>query len=745
MSFPRTSFRFAVCALGLLLPSHIPLVHGQTTAAATPPAPRSVEAVRLEPEESITLDGELDEAVWERALPATDFIQVDPDNGQPATEPTEVRIAYDGEALYLGVTCYDSEPDKWLGYQRRRDEYLSADDRFMWTIDTFLDGRTGYFFETNPSGLMADSLMGINGDNRQWDGIWNERVRHTDVGWVVEIKIPFRTLNFDPKSDTWGINFQRTVRRKNEDSIWMGWARNQGLRRMTNAGRVTGISRVSQGHGLDIKPYALATAESAARGQAMRGHGQAGLDLFYNPTPLLRTNLTVNTDFAQTEVDQRQVNLTRFSLFFPEKRDFFLDGATFFDFASSAGPSDLLVNPFFSRRIGLTAAGTPQGIDVGTKVTGQIGAESVGLLHVQTTNDGDRALVGEQFTVARLKHRMLRQSYLGAMYTRRDQRLAGADDRHTAGIDLRLATSSFLGSQNLELLAWAQHATRPDRAGGNAAFGGSLAYPNDRWNGRLDVREVQANFDPAVGFVTRRDYRRYVPTLTFGPRPRASRVVRRFTFTGTVDVQASLDNRLLNRNVTIVPFGVELQSQDQFGVQALSRYERLDAPFGLSIAPGRRVLLPVGSEYSNTRYQVNAQTANRRVVAFNGRIETGGFYSGTRRELMMNGTLRARPGLIVYLTAELNRIDLPQARFSTRLFRVVGETQFTPFMALVNNLQYDSVSAVLGWQSRFRWIVRPGNDIYVVYMHNWLDDPVRAQFASQDRRLSTKLLYTHRF
>src|SRR5688572_21622952 len=202
---------------------------------------RSVAAVRLSDTESITLDGRLDEPSWSRAVPAADFIQIDPTNGEPATERTEVRIVFDGERLYLGVTCFDSEPGAWIGWQLRRDERLNSDDGFMWTIDTFLDGRTGYFFEMNPSGLMADALMGLNGDNREWDGIWNARVDRGDIGWTLEIEIPFRTLNFNPENDTWGINFQRVVRRKNEQSIWTGFARNQGVRRMNNAGLVTGI------------------------------------------------------------------------------------------------------------------------------------------------------------------------------------------------------------------------------------------------------------------------------------------------------------------------------------------------------------------------------------------------------------------------------------------------------------------------------------------------------------------------
>lgn len=218
---------------------------------------------------------------------ATDFVQVDPVNGTPATEQTEVRSVYNRDNLYLGVICLDSEPDKWLGYQRRRHEFLSSDDRFMWTIDTFLDARSGYFSEMNPSGLMGDSLVGGGIDNRQWDGIWNARVHRSEIGWFIEVEIPFCSINFDPGSDRWGINFQRTVRRKNEDSIWMGWARNQGVRRMTNAGLLTGISDVSQGLGLDVRPYALATgASSPGRGKTgVSTNADAGVDVFYSPTP----------------------------------------------------------------------------------------------------------------------------------------------------------------------------------------------------------------------------------------------------------------------------------------------------------------------------------------------------------------------------------------------------------------------------------------------------------------------------
>jgi Domain of unknown function (DUF5916) len=720
-----------------------PQAQGQTAPVAAPNdiVRRSMEALRMAPGERIDLDGALDEGPWQRALPAKDFIQVDPQNGQPATEPTEVRIVFDSAAFYIGVTAYDSEPTKWLGYQRRRDEFLGADDRFMWTIDTFLDGRTGYFFEMNPSGLMADALLGINGQNRQWDGIWNARAAHTDFGWVLEIQIPFRTVNFNPNTDTWGINFQRTVRRKNEDSLWMGWARNQGLQRMANAGRVSGITNVSQGHGLDIKPYGLLSGEAApARRQNNFIRDQnAGIDFFYNPTPLLRANLTINTDFAQTEVDQRQVNLTRFNLFFPERRDFFLDGATFFDFA---GPTqgDLIVNPFFSRRIGLTSgtAGlVPQKIDFGTKLTGQVGTQDVGFLHVKTGEDG--TLASEDFTAARLKRRILRQSYVGATYTRRGG--TGGDARHTVGVDTRVATNRFLGSQNLTFSGWALHAPSRGATSGTWAYGATLDYPNDRWSARFDTREVGDRFDPAIGFVTRTSYRRYSPSLNFNPRPRNNRIVRQYFYGIDGDIQTDLANTPIVQSIQLQPFGVSLQSQENFFVNVTMRKERLDQPFTIR----RGITLPLNAEYTFTRVRGNWQTANRRVVAVGGRIEGGQFYSGTRREFVTNLTVRVAPGYIVYLTGEWNSVNLPEGAFTTRLYRVVGETQFTPFIAWVNNIQYDTQSNVAGWQSRFRWIVRPGSDIYVVYTHNWLDDPTLQRFATQDKRIATKALYTYRF
>ena len=708
--------------------------------------PRTMTALGLQVEELIELDGILDEPAWKRAVPAADFRQQDPDNGQPATEPTEVRIVYDKDTLYMGVTCFDSEPDKWLGFQRGRDGGLGSDDRFMWTIDTFLDGRTGYFFEMNPSGLMADALQGSANNNRQWDGIWNARARRSEIGWTLEIAIPFRTLNFNPGSDTWGINFQRTVRRKNEESLWMGWARNQGLRRMSNAGHVTGIRDVTQGHGLDIKPYLVGTSqETPGRANTRATHdADVGVDLFYNVTPGLRANLTVNTDFAQAEVDQRQTNLTRFSLFFPEKRDFFLDGSLFFNFADGGGGGggggDIDLTPFFSRRIGLNERNEPQPINFGGKLTGQAGAFDVGMLQVQTREDGPA--FGEDFTVMRLKRRLLRQSSVGAIYTRRATRGAPVDDRHTAGLDFQLATSSFLGSDNLDFNGFFLKTPNPGRPGRDAAIGLQLEYPNDPFSAQMEFREVQENYDAAVGFTRRVGFREYDPRVSFSPRPRQHPWIRNFNFEGEYDLFVDpITNRTQTRELDVTLLEIETHSQDSFKVGVTPTYERLDEDF--EIAEG--ITLPVGNEYSFTRYTVEAQTAGRRLIAIQPQVEWGSFYSGDRLRTELQMNVRARPGVMFTLASEWNRVSLAEGRFYTRLYRGISELQFTPFVSWVNNVQFDTQSAVLGWQSRFRWIVKPGSDVYFVYVHNWLDDPLQRRFASLDRRASSKLLYTHRF
>jgi Domain of unknown function (DUF5916) len=699
---------------------------------------RVLTAERLQDDERVTLDGILDEPAWKRATSAGEFIMQDPILGGAPTESTDIRVVFNKDHLYIGVLCHDSEPDRLLGNTRKRDEFLSADDRFMWTIDTFLNQQTGYFFEMNPSGLMADALMGPGGTtNREWDGIWNARVRRSELGWVIEIDIPFRTVAFDPDAPAWGINFQRTVRRKNEETVWTGHLRNQGLRRMSNAGLLVGLKDVTRGHGVEVKPYlAGTTADAPGRSPevAQETTADIGGEVTYNITPSLRAVGTINTDFAETEVDTRRVNLTRFPLFFPEKRGFFLDGATFFDFP---------IRAFFSRRIGLDANGQPQRIQGGGKVTGQAGRYDVGALYVSTDEDTSDGVLGESFLVARLRRRVLTQSYIGAIYTGRATRDQSAlPTRTTAGADFRLATSTFRGDKNLDLTGyWAWTSTIGD-LGDSSAFGFKLDYPNDVWDMSLSFDEAQRNYDPAVGFADRQDFRKYTPEFRWNPRPKGHKWIRRFSFGVEPEFFTDTANRRVTTEADIEAFRVELHSGDNLEVHVTPSYERLEEDF--TISPG--VTLPEGAEYSFTRYQVGASTAAKRLVSLQPSVEWGTFLSGTRTEVVAGLGIRPRPGVTVNVAYEWNDVDLPEGAFQTRLYRLIADTQFSPFMYLVNNIQYDSVSKVLGWQSRFRWILTPGNDIFFVYTHNWRDtgDPL-SRYHTLDRRAAAKAVYTKRF
>jgi hypothetical protein len=713
-----------------------------TPAAAQPEDPESprpsIQAHRLPDGATIVVDGVLDEVVWQQAPAATNFLQRDPNNGAPASEPTEVRIVFDGDRIVMGVTCFDSEPDRLLGNQMQRDAPFAADDRFMWSLDPYLDGRSGYFFEINPSGAMGDGLIeNVGGDvNKSWDGIWIARVRRTAIGWTAEVEIPFKTINFNPANDAWGANFQRTVRRKQEESYWTGWRRNEGLNRMANAGRIVGLREITQGVGLDIRPYALAAVGRApGRDQtATLGEGDAGVDFFYNVTPALKANFTVNTDFAETDVDQRRVNLTRFPLFFEERRQFFLDGLNFFAFPPEGS------SPFFSRRIGLNE-GQPQPIRYGARLVGQAGRHDVGVLQVSTGEDGQ--LVGEDFTAARVRRRFWSQSHVGGLFTRRDPRSEGGATRYSTGADVTLATPSFVGRTRLDSGVWFLYTT-PDPSAealtGSNAYGWRADLSGNTWQTATYFREFQGEYDAAVGFTPRRNFRNWNPEASWEPRLNRHPVIRGLKFEVDGDIATSLDNALINRNIAFTPFGIDFHAGDSVEFQLFRQSERLDEDFEISDG----IVLPAGGSYDFTRYQIVYDGSDNRPLAARVEHSWGDFWDGVRKELNLSITVRPRPGLSVQFESEYNDVDLADGSFITRLYRIDARTQFSPWMSLANNIQYDSVSRVVGWQMRYRWILRPGNDVFVVYTHNWLDDTERG-YLTMDQRAVTKAVYTWRF
>lgn len=704
------------------------LAASSSTLSAQSTAPRpSIAAVSLPVGEQVEIDGQPTEAVWALAEPVTGFHQMEPANGEPSTERTEVRLLYDRTRLLVGVWCFDSEPQQLTGSQLQRDQGLNADDRFMMAIDPFGDGRSGYFFEINPLGAMGDGLVAPGGGlsvNRSWDGIWIARAVRTATGWTAEFELPFFAISFKPEISAWGINFQRTIRRKNEESLWTGSARNQGLTYMATAGRLEGLAGLSQGLGLEMRPFVTAgVGEAPIRNEAWNADLSGGVDVFYNITPELRANLSVNTDFAETEVDQRQVNLTRFPLFFPEKRAFFLDGASVFEFARIQ--NNALV-PFFSRRIGLDSDGQPQPIAFGAKLTGQAGDYDLGAIHVRTREDQAPA---EDFTVLRVRRRFWAQSYGGALYTRRS---GSGPTSQTVGADAVLATATFLDNQVLEVSGFAIATSRAVGARHGTAVGLRVSLPNDPINVRVDVREVQDGFDPAVGFVERRAYRRINPGLRYAFHPN-TRVFRRYSFELDASVIADLKNRLESRLVDVQFARIELQSGDVAEYHLLPTFERLPRDFRIF----GNLVLPAGAAYDFVRRQIIVNSAPRRALSTTLRLEDGAFYSGSRRQVNLSVSARPRAGWLLTVGLDDNRVRLAEGSFRTRVWRTDVSTPLSPFVAITGRLQFDTVSRDLGWQGRLRWTMAPGSDVFVVYTQNWRDDQ---RFRVLDREVSLKIV-----
>ncbi|MDT8340363.1 MAG: DUF5916 domain-containing protein [Longimicrobiales bacterium] len=710
-----------------------------------------LRALRLEEGVDVRLDGRLSEAFWDRALPITDFTQQVPVEGAAPSRRTEVRVAYDADALYIGAVLHD-DPEAILAYQKRRDQGLGTDDRFMWILDTFSDGRTGYFFEINANGLMGDGLMGGGGGGsgvtKSWDGIWEARVSRNPDGWSAEVRIPFGTLNFDPGADSWGINFQRTIRRHNEEILWRGWRQNQGLFNPVFAGRLEGLEELSQGVGLEVKPYVTqGWRDVRSEADPTSFPGDVGVDVTYSLTPGLRAAVSWNTDFAEVEVDQRRVNLTRFPLRFPEQRDFFLEGSGVFSFAPRSGPS-----PYFSRRIGLEG-GEPVPIDFGGRLGGQAGPYEMGFLQVRT--GGIEHAAAEDFTVARVKRRLFAQSSLGAMYTRRagggDGTVPAPEDRHTAGVDLDFKTAAFLGGSNLELEAFVVWNSDPEPGEGRSfgdlsARGFRLNFPNDVYQGHLSFREFGDAYDPAVGFVTRTNFRRVEPRVAWAPRPSGVAWLRQLEFSLQYRQLTNLETGVLEERTW--DFGlleVDFESGDNFEVQLTRQFEFLDRGFevrdGFFIDPGA---------FTNWEATLRGGTASRRRVSLRGEAARGGFWDGDRFRYSVDLSVRPRPGYTVALDLERNEVSLPEGDFDTNLVRLNGGWDISPWASFTTNVQYDDVSEVLGYFGLLRWIIQPGNELFFVFTQNWQrgpsdTDPLDHRFRTLSRGSSLKVNYTWRW
>ncbi len=702
-----------------------------------------IEAYRLLPEEEIVLDGRLNESFWDNITPKSNFRQQDPDEGALPSEHTEIFVAYDDNNLYIGAKLYDKTPEAILAYQKRRNQGLFTDDRFMWILDTFSDGRNAYFFETNPAALRGDGLLTVGQGtniNKAWDGIWNVKTSINDEGWIVEVEIPFRSLDFDPENSSWGINFQRTIRRDNEEIVWSGWRRNQGLFRPQNAGSLTGLNGISQGIGVEVTPYITTSGNRSWNLQGERddtGTLDYGFDASYSVTPSIRASLTINTDFAETEVDQRRVNLTRFPLRFPEQRSFFLEGSSIFNFAPGSG-----VEPFFSRRIGLVE-GEPIPVIGGLRVLGREGNTNMGLYQIRTGSDGE--INQEDFTAARVSQNFLSESNVGVIYTRRatlnDKYY---NDQHTLGADMELGTSTFLGDKNLQVqgfFVWhnaniEENSDFLDRT----SRGMRINFPNYPFYGAMSYREFGDSFNPAVGFTPRNGFRRLQPTIGYERTVNRSDIIRSWEIQARYEYLGNLDFEPETINYRITPINIEFESGDEIEASISRNFERLYTNF--DILRDGRVIIPSG-DYQTWNFNIEFETASYRKLSTAIEYTYEGFWTGTRNIYEFSGDIRPYPG--INLSAHWNKSDisLPEIDFTANLFLFSGNIDLTPNTALTNIIQFDDVSNVLGLYNRFQWTVTPGSDLYLVYSYNWIQ--IESHFEPIETQGAVKFNYTHRF
>ena len=699
--------------------------------------------------EPMLVDGVLDEPAWASSPKIGDLVQRIPTEGATPSERTEVTLLRDADNLYVGVMCHDSEPHRVLASQMARDASLNPDDSIILLLDTFRDQSNAFYFSTNPNGALVDGLVFANGEtNEEWDAIWTVATRRSDQGWSAEFAIPFKSLNFPPEGTVWGFNISRQIQRKFEEVRWAGARFQTQFFQVSEAGEITGVERLEQGLSLDIRPFVAARWLHSGESGDDSLRGKPGLDLFYNVTSNLKLTATFNTDFGETEVDARQINLTRFSIFFPEKRSFFLQDAGVFNFATTGvgqpgGIPDTgaEIFPFFSRRIGLLG-GREVPIDYGIKLTGRVGRTEVGVLNVgarDTSFAQDQSLF-----VGRVRQNFWQQSYVGALVTSGNPALSV--DGSTVGVDLRLATSDVLGSgRNLVFNAWGLKSDNEGVSDNDAAFGFAAAYPNDRFDAQVQWREIQENFDPALGFVQRRNVRMLRVGASFNPRPKNQWLGIQQMYHDIFFTEFTrLDNGLVEtRSIYATLVDWHFQSGDSLHslLDLNPTFERLFEPF--EISPG--VVLPPG-EYEFTPLRVFFSSAQKRRLQGSLGITFGSFWSGSAETVSVGVRYSAPPRLTISLNANQTFARLPQGDFVARIYRSQINYAVSPNLSFSNLVQFDNRSGNLGFQGRVRWTLEPGNDVFFIFGQGWVQELGErgSDFRQQDSRLAMKLQYTLR-
>jgi hypothetical protein len=698
-----------------------------------------VEIARIDTPPKI--DGSLDDAIWSQASVIDDFKQVNPVKGAAPSERTEVYLAYDADMIYIGVRCYDSEPELMIAKELRDDGDLRSGDRVLITLDTFLDRRNAFGFEVNMIGGKLDARIENNSKfARHWDGIWYADGARDDEGWTVELAIPTKTLSFNPGTDVWGFDVERLIKRRNETVRWSNISQDRSMVYARAYGDITGLKGLDQGMGLDIKPAIASNFRWRDAGDDQDFKLAPGGELIYRFTPSLTGSLVLNPDFSDARVDEIQTNLTRFRLFFPEQRDFFVRDADIFQFA---GLEDVNGMPFFSRRIGLAGdIDNPDTVDLqaGAKLTGRVGRYTLGLLNSQMGALGE--IDAKNLTVMRGAADIHNESRVGMLMTYGDP--LSDDDNGMVGADYRYRNSYVFGDQTFVADVFAMRSFTSGRDGDEMSYGLRLNYPNDKWHARANFTEIQRNFNPALGFVNRPGIRKYDGQLRYRVRPARGHYLRTMDWGVRWDVTTDSNDQLRSLIVQTRFFEIANQIGDTLQTWLHYQREKLVRPFEIS----RGVVIPAG-KYRWIRNFTKFETNNSRPIKALVQWTAGEFFDGTQVDFIAKLEWRPNPHFFASIQHQNINTNLPAGDFDVEVNRLKLDALFNPRVSWTNFIQHESESHLITLNSQLRWIVTPGTELTLTLNHDMQREDrferPSAGYSSHELDFSTQFYWTQRF
>ena len=694
------------------------------------------------------LDGKLDDIIWQQAEVITDFHQIRPGDGTEPSEPTEVYMVYTEDALYIGARMYDSNPELISAPVIRHNQGLPGDDRLVIILDPFNTRRVGYRFETNLNGVRHDALYdNVTSFTGDWVAIWDVATDTFDEGWIAEVEIPFKTLPFDPNIDTWGFNFGRGIRRRGEEMAWVSYNRTYNP---SIVGLATGFEGMDQGAGLDIVPTFTMNERRTFNPGDKESDFDPSLDIYYRLTPSLNAALTVNTDFSAADVDNRQVNLTRFNLFFPERRDFFLNDADLFQFGSisnngsknQAASRGIRENarPYFSRNIGIGANGEEVDLKYGGRVSGRVGRWNIGTLAVR--QDASTTVDASDLFVGRFAANILDESTLGFIVTDGDPQSNHSNTVY--GADFRYLNTQLASGRQLEGNAWYQKSDTSGLNGDDASWGINMSSPNNSGlRGEIGIKEVQQNFNPALGFVNRTNIRDYSARVGYTYFYDSELWQQSYTgldvFKGEV-IDGDLQSEVLKFRL----LEMETNARDSFDVGHTRYREVVLSPFTIYSEQSRSVVIPAGN-YQYQTYDISLGTGNQREFSADFRAEVGEFYNGETTDVSTSFNWNQSQYFAMSLDYDWTDVSLPQGDFTARLTSLNAQVAFTTNLYWISLLQYDNISENMGLNTRVQWIPEAGQEALIVLNYNMQDQDKDNRFKSTLSDISIRFRYTFRY